>query len=257
VYKVFLVDDDHLIIDQFVRKAVFNEYRYEIIGSSTDPEEAVNEIRSLSPDVIITGLKMQKMTGIEMMKTLMSGGCKAEFVILCTYKDLAEVRRLFLIHRFEYLVKPVDDNGLIIILHRLSDKLTLAPPGKNIVSSSKELNEIIAYLTNYSAMRHTLESISEKWDINPNTVCNLFAKHLDTTFIAFLTGLRMDHAEEMLKTTDKSIKEVAYLCGYNDYFYFCRVFKEKNNCTPTEFRTANRKSNINKIDYRNNRRRIR
>lgn len=103
-------------------------------------------------------------------------------------------------------------------------------------------NEILAYLQEYSAMRHTLESIGEKWDINPNTVCNLFAKHLNTTFVAYLTGLRMKHAEELLTTTTKSIKEVAYVSGYNDYFYFCRVFKDSHNCTPTAYRAANSKS---------------
>jgi len=246
-----------MVLEQLVRKSVFSEYGYEIAGYTTEPEKVVKEIISLSPDVVMTALKMPGKTGVELMEKLKSGGKKTEFIVLCTYKDFIDVRRLFQSYGFEYLSKPVDDNELKNVLTRMSGKLSLSPPRSNIVSSSKELNEIIAYLQDYSAMRHTLESISDKWSLYPNTVCNLFAKHLDTTFIAYLTMQRMEHAEELLVKTDKSIKEIASLCGYNDYFYFCRVFKDKNKCTPTQYRAAESKKTISKKPIRNNRGRTR
>jgi len=252
-YRVYFVDDEPLVPEQLVRKAAFSEYGYEIAGYTTDPEAAVGEIRSISPDVVFTAIKMPEMTGIELMDTLKSEQNKAEFVVLSTYKDLAGVRRYFNEYEFEYLIKPVEDKDLVNVLKRVSGKLSMAPPRTNLISSSKDLNEILAYLQDYSGMRHTRESISSRWGINPNTVCNLFAKHLDTTFIAYLTELRMVHAGELLVTTDKSIKEVAYLCGYNDYFFFCRVFKERNKCTPSQYRAGSRKVTVKQINYRNNR----
>jgi AraC-like DNA-binding protein len=50
----------------------------------------------------------------------------------------------------------------------------------------------------------------------------------------------MEEAALLLKTTQKKVKEIAALCGYADYFYFCRVFREVYACTPTNYREAMR-----------------
>jgi two-component system response regulator YesN len=61
---------------------------------------------------------------------------------------------------------------------------------------------------------------------------------MGTTFVAYTTKVRMDEAARLLKETQKNVKEIAALCGYHDYFYFCRVFREYHSCTPTAFREA-------------------
>ena len=239
MYKTYLVDDEQKALEQLVRKPAFGKHGYEIAGCTTESEKAVEEIMRISPDVVFTDLSMPDIGGIQLMVSLKSRGCKAEFVIVSTFAELAKVRRFFVSHEFEYLIKPVNPDDLAVVLSRVSDKLAHMPPRSELLTTSTVLNEILAYLSDYSAMRHSLDSISDRWGINPNTVCNLFSKHLDTNYIAYLTELRMKHAEDMLINTSKSIKEVAYTCGYNDYFYFCRVFKENHNCAPTNFRAAN------------------
>jgi len=242
MYKAYLVDDEPLALKQLLRKPTFNECGFEIIGNTTDIETAIREIKALSPDVVFSDLEMPCIDGIQLMEKLIANGCRAEFVIMCVFTEISEVRRHFISSEFDYLVKPVNPQDLKAVLERVSDKVAHMPLKELFITPSTKLNEILSYLQEYLAMKHTLESIGEKWNLNPNTVCNLFAKHLNTTFTAYLTGLRVKHAEDLLKTTVKSIKEIAYLSGYNDYFYFCRVFKEAHDCTPTEFRTANSKS---------------
>jgi len=238
MYQAYFVDDEPLALDMFTKRQAFVECGFGVAGASTDPVEAMVEIRALSPGVVFADLKMPRLTGIEMMERLRSDGCKAEFVIVSVYAELADVRRFFTSHGFDYLLKPAGDHDLVNVLLRLTSKLQSAPPRADRVTPSKELNEILAYLQDYSAMRHTLESISTKWNVNPNTVCNLFAKYLNTTFVAYLTEIRMKNAEDLLLGTDKPVKEIAYICGYSDYFYFCRVFKERRGCAPTRFRES-------------------
>lgn len=52
----------------------------------------------------------------------------------------------------------------------------------------------------------------------------------------FLREARIKRAAEMLKTTDKTVSEVAYECGFTDPKYFSRCFKNSMNCTPTTYR---------------------
>jgi len=242
MYKAYLVDDEQNVLEQLKRKPTFRECGFEIVGHTIKPEEAASEIKALTPDVVFADLKMPDISGIQLLERIKAEEVPAEFVIVCKFNELSEVRNHFLLHGFEYLIKPVIPGDLKAVLNRLSDKIAHMPPKTVFITPSTELNEILAYLQEYSAMRHTLESVGEKWNINPNTVCNLFSKHLDTTFIAYLTELRMIQADDLLINTTKPIKEVAYVSGYNDYFYFCRVFKDTHNCTPTQFRTANSKS---------------
>jgi YesN/AraC family two-component response regulator len=46
----------------------------------------------------------------------------------------------------------------------------------------------------------------------------------------------MEKAEELLKKEKLSIKEIAARSGYNDYYYFNKVFKKCHNLTASEFR---------------------
>ena len=47
---------------------------------------------------------------------------------------------------------------------------------------------------------------------------------------------RMEIAQELLLMTDNRISEIAKEVGFSDEGYFTRRFKQKFNCSPSEFR---------------------
>lgn len=57
----------------------------------------------------------------------------------------------------------------------------------------------------------------------------------------FQLRVRMDHAKELLATTDDKIEIIASKVGIDDAFYFSRLFHERENCTPREFRARYRR----------------
>jgi transcriptional regulator GlxA family with amidase domain len=54
--------------------------------------------------------------------------------------------------------------------------------------------------------------------------------------IEFFISLRMQRACELLDETSLSVKEVAAILGYDDQFYFSRVFKLATGVPPTQYR---------------------
>jgi AraC-like DNA-binding protein len=46
----------------------------------------------------------------------------------------------------------------------------------------------------------------------------------------------MDKSKELLIDTDLTINEISDVVGYNDPFYFSKVFKRNTGLTPTAFR---------------------
>ncbi len=67
----------------------------------------------------------------------------------------------------------------------------------------------------------------------------LFKRQMGTAPIDFFIRLRMNHARELLDSTRSSIKEIAATMGYDDPFYFSRVFKSVHQVAPAEYRRRN------------------
>jgi len=54
--------------------------------------------------------------------------------------------------------------------------------------------------------------------------------------LIFFNRVRMHHACDLLRKRDLAIKQVAYILGYNDPFYFSRVFKTVVGVSPQAYR---------------------
>ena len=46
----------------------------------------------------------------------------------------------------------------------------------------------------------------------------------------------MSEAAAQIQGSEQPFKEIAVNCGYRDYFYFCRAFKEYYGVTPSQYR---------------------
>jgi AraC-like DNA-binding protein len=76
------------------------------------------------------------------------------------------------------------------------------------------------------------------------TVASLSSSHFFAMFkrltgrtpIEFFIGLRMRRACDLLDETSLSVKEIAAVLGYDDQFYFSRVFKLTAQMPPTQYR---------------------
>jgi two-component system response regulator YesN len=63
----------------------------------------------------------------------------------------------------------------------------------------------------------------------------LFSEHLKTNFIDYLTELRIERAEKLIRESRMSIKEVAYAVGYQDPNYFSKIFRKITGLLPTRY----------------------
>jgi two-component system response regulator YesN len=135
-------------------------------------------------------------------------------------------------------LKPVEDNELADLLNRFAAELGGAQPVKEPETISPELNRILEYLKEHPAESHSLAAIGEQFSLNPKSICNLFSRHLNTTFRSYVTALRMALAEELLRTTDLPVKEICKRCGYESYFYFTPLYEKTYGVTPAKYRRS-------------------
>lgn len=82
----------------------------------------------------------------------------------------------------------------------------------------------------------TLNKIAEEVHISPYHLHRTFKKIVGTTTSDYLLQKRMKVAKKLLKTTDKSITEIAFNVGYHNTSHFSTVFLNKVGTNPSTFR---------------------
>lgn len=241
MYRVYLVDDEPLALSHLVGTFPWQEHEFEVCGSSTEPQAAQREILALAPDVVFTDVHMGQMSGLALIEALQGQGCDALFVVISAHDKFEYARKLIRMEGFDYLIKPVEETQCADLLGRLRKRLDEQDGKKQRpVTASADLNLILVHLQRYFMHKQSLSQIAQQFSISANYICRLFSKHLNTTFSNYLSKLRMDHAAKLLVESELSVKETAAQSGYEDYFYFCRVFRDTHGCTPTQYRQKNR-----------------
>lgn len=101
---------------------------------------------------------------------------------------------------------------------------------------NNNFREIVKYIDKNFYKEISIQTISQEFCINPSYICHLFKREMQSTFTDYLSKLRVSYACKLLKETDLSINEISERAGFNDYFYFSRVFKKYAQTTPSQYR---------------------
>ncbi len=99
-------------------------------------------------------------------------------------------------------------------------------------------NEIVEYINNNLTNELSVKYLCSQFYISANHLYNIFKENFGKTVNEFITEQRLAMAKELLSTSDYTVYEIAERSGIPNYTYFCRLFKKKNGCTPTDYRVA-------------------
>ena len=102
--NILIIDDEKPARDR-LRRLIGDFPRFEVAGEAASGTEALQHIRSLSPDILLLDISMPGMDGMSLARVLQEGGA-APAIIFCTaYQDQA--LNAFEVEAIDYLVKPV------------------------------------------------------------------------------------------------------------------------------------------------------
>jgi two-component system LytT family response regulator len=121
-FRVFLVDDEPLALKRLAR-LLKDTGRVEVVGSSSDPQEAMHEIQSAAIDVLFLDIQMPGMTGFELLSKL----DRQPLVIFTTAYDEYALKA-FEVNSIDYLLKPIEPQQL----ERAITKLEMIRGGQQV-----------------------------------------------------------------------------------------------------------------------------
>lgn len=81
----------------------------------------------------------------------------------------------------------------------------------------------------------SVAQIAEQLSLTPNYLSALFHKKTGTTFVKYLTRVRMLEAERLLQNTSLPVWRVAEATGFSDTRYFTKIFKDYFGILPSEY----------------------
>ena len=102
--------------------------------------------------------------------------------------------------------------------------------------------KMVAYIAQNYAQEITLEDISGSASVSKSTVCRLFREYAHQTPFEYLNGYRLRVAQRFLIETEKSVTEIATLCGFSNVSYFTKVFRGSYGISPGRYRRRLRES---------------
>ena len=106
-----LIADDHDVVREGVRAILKKRRDWVICGEAANGQEAVTQIETLKPDVVILDITMPKMSGLDVAKKVALGVPESR-VVMFTMHDSETV---------EQAVKGSGAHGLVLKVHAARD----------------------------------------------------------------------------------------------------------------------------------------
>src|SRR5690554_5829293 len=144
--KIIVVDDEELIRKGLV-KALSNKTEFQVLGEATNGFEAMELIRRQVPDIVITDVKMPHMNGVELVKELERSFPEIKKIVISGFGEFDYVRETMRFGALDYLLKPIDDDQLILLLEKITSFIESDKKQKMVESNlQEELNEGLPFL---------------------------------------------------------------------------------------------------------------
>ncbi len=118
-YRVLLVDDEPIILSGIKFLIDWNEQECEIVGTARNGQQALELIRSLSPDIVLCDIRMPVKSGLELLEECNQKSLPSVFIMLTNYQDFDLARQTMRLQAVDYLVKTqLEPETLIASLNR-------------------------------------------------------------------------------------------------------------------------------------------
>lgn len=114
----------------------------------------------------------------------------------------------------------------------------LPPTGATYNSKHSDtlIMHVVAFINKEYRQKLTLETLQKQFYISKNTLCRRFQEQMNCSPIQYVTHIRLNKAKMYLSSTDKSVSEIAELCGFPSANYLGIIFKKQIGISPLNYR---------------------
>lgn len=116
-------------------------------------------------------------------------------------------------------------------VHKIASQMEADYKGAN----HHVISQLLQYINENYDRDIGLTELGELVNMSPTYLSLLFKEEMGKSYVKYMTDLRMTKAKKLL-AEGKKVNEVSTMVGFNNYRYFCDVFKKNTGMTPSEYR---------------------
>ncbi len=113
--------DDNLDSLEIIETILKRHKGFQIVATCTDGVELINQVRNYRPDLVITDIKMPKLSGIEVIKKCRKFDSNVNFIFVTGFDDFAV--EAFNVAAIDYIVKPFNMDRFFAALEKAIEKI--------------------------------------------------------------------------------------------------------------------------------------
>ena len=128
--------------------------------------------------------------------------------------------------------------SILIDLLRASGTLTGGHGGNSPHTQQTRVEQVIAFIRQHLAQEFAAADLAAVAAVSTSRLNVIFHQQTGYSPMEYVSRLRVEKARQLLGDIRLSIKEIAAQAGFQDSFYFSKVFRRIDGLSPTQYRAA-------------------
>ena len=243
-------------LTDFLKKSLGEYFKRIVIAA--DGVEALQLIKSHTPDIIVSDVMMPRMNGYELCKNIKEDITISHIpiILLTALVGDEDVVKGIELGADDYILKPFNPEILRTKVKRLIKSRVelkqiytkLLMPSINAIGDIQEENDIAIKIEdpfvtqilkiindNLQNQEFNVKKLAEMLNMSQPTLYRRVKQLTNFTIIELVRGVRLKRSAELLRTKKYSVQEVAEMVGYNDIPTFRKHFVDFYGTTPSTF----------------------
>ncbi len=259
-YRALVCDDEPAAVKMIEKIIESRSEDFDVCGLVYNGQEALAFAGKNQVDLIITDVNMPLLDGISLITELQKVKPEMESIVISGYQEFEYVQGAIRANASDYVLKPVTPSKIIEALGKVKNKLdkeyalrnneffTLAREKKDHyeelkrqyndtkIDKQKLFEEMTIYIHKHIKEDISVEQICKAMCVSQATLNRILRQYAGESYKSYLTTIRMKEAINILhRIHDIPIKNLALEVGYNDPFYFSKVFRNTTGVSPSEY----------------------
>src|SRR3954463_2532797 len=159
--RVLVVDDEENL--RLVLRTLLRRHGYEVETAPTG-EEALALVDSFGPDVVLTGVRMPKMGGLDLLTTLKAKGNQATVIVMSAYGNTDLAIDAMKAGAYDYVQKPFKPDEVVLALRKAEERELLRRENRQLrdeIRKEHKFEDILAKSQKMVDIFRTISKIAE------------------------------------------------------------------------------------------------
>ncbi len=188
--RTYIADDEIWVVLGLQKQLEKTGLPIQIVGTANNGLTAKEEIGKLQPDIVFTDIRMPGENGLELLRDIGDLSEDSRVVIISGYEDFQYAREAIRNHAYEYLVKPINQEELLRVIHSIQreihpeeTEIQMQEEVKALRSErATDIDKVVEEIRDHFTENISLTSLAKKYGMSSANLSAQLKDKLQMTF---------------------------------------------------------------------------